>query len=261
MSISAKEPILRVNNVSKSFGGVRAVDSVSFEVNAGTVHGIIGPNGAGKTTLFNIICGALPLNNGSIFVDGVDVTGKPASARAARGVLRTFQNLNLVGDYSVIENIMTGGLFRHGHGHGHGWRSFLMAGSAMRWEEDLWERAHDVAAELDLWAFRERRVTDLPAPIQRRVEIGRALMGDPKILLLDEPVAGMSGAERMEVMALIERLLSRTTVLLVEHDMNFVMRVCEHLSVLDQGRLIADGSSSDVRSDQSVIDAYLGESV
>ncbi|MDT0200464.1 ABC transporter ATP-binding protein [Nocardioides sp. AE5] len=243
-------PLLALQSLTKGYGGVLAVDSVSFDVRAGTVHGLIGPNGAGKTTTFNMICGATVADSGSIRHNGEELTRAPGWKRASRGITRTFQNISLVPEYTVHENVFLGSL------------PSLTKGKRGRARTQRYDHAWAAVAALlddfDLSSVASRLAAEVPAPVQKRVELARALAAQPSLLLLDEPVAGMTESERSEVLMAIEKVRATATILLVEHDMKFVMSACDRLTVLDRGRLIADGLPDDVRADEEVIKAYLG---
>ncbi|GBD44610.1 Lipopolysaccharide export system ATP-binding protein LptB [bacterium HR40] len=248
--------LLEVQHLAKSFGGVRALDGVSFSLDAGRVHALIGPNGAGKTTLFNLITGMLAPTSGRIFFRGQEVTGLPPEALAALGIARTFQNLQVFLDMTVRENVLVGchlRLERRLHA------CLLRTPSLRRAEREARERADRLLRELGLDRYAEARADSLPYGALKRLEIARALAAEPVLLLLDEPAAGCNERETAEIGELL-RSVARggPTVLLVEHDMRLVMNLAEHILVLDHGRLLAEGPPERIRRDPQVIEAYLG---
>lgn len=251
------EPVLRVQSLSVHFGGVKAVDGVSFDVPEGEITAIIGPNGAGKTTVFNTVSRIQQLTAGRIWFDGKDVTGIAASEMARLGVARTFQNLRLFSTMNAIENVLVG---CHRHEKSGFWGCGLGFRSQRREERASRDKAMAALAALGIEEYALSPVTSLPYGQQRKVEIARALASEPRLLMLDEPAAGMNAGERAD---LIDRILllstSGITILLVEHDMSLVMGISNNVHVLNYGRLIASGSPQEVQSDEEVIKAYLGE--
>jgi branched-chain amino acid transport system ATP-binding protein len=250
--------LLEVRGVGKRFGGVQALDDVSATVHRGEIVGLIGPNGAGKTTLFNCISGMDSADRGRITYDDRDLAGVSAHRRARLGIARTFQNLQLFGSMTVLENCMVSfdAFARRG-----------LVGDALRlpWarfeEHRARERALAMLHFLDIEGTADHRAEDLPTGLQRRVELARALCLRPALLLLDEPAAGLDAGETVELAGFLRRARDRLEVsmLLVDHDMSLVMRVCDHITVLDFGRVIATGDAQSIRSDPAVITAYLGE--
>jgi branched-chain amino acid transport system ATP-binding protein len=249
--------LLAVEGLSRLFGGVRAVDELSFELAGGRVHAIIGPNGAGKTTLFNLITGVLPPSSGSIRLDGRDVTGLPPEALAGLGVSRTFQNLQIFANMTVRENVLVG---RHLHLD----RSFLKAllgwQSIHRGDRAAVARADALLDRVGLAAWRDAAADRLPYGALKRLEIARALATEPRLLLLDEPAAGCNATETEEINGLLRQInADGVTIVLVEHDMRLVMSLADHIVVLDHGRMLAEGTAAEIRRNPAVIEAYLGQ--
>ena len=249
-------PQLRVTALSKAFGGVMAVDQVSFDLEAGKVNSIIGPNGAGKTTLLNLLTGVYAPSAGTVALDGADVTGLAPHQLAARGMARTFQNLQVFFNMSALENVMVGRHLRERAG----WLAAMLRSRALTAGE---RESRDEAAELmrfvGLEGYLGADADAMPYGALKRLEIARALGGRPKLLLLDEPAAGLNQTETRAINALIVRLArSGVTVVLVEHNMRLVMGVSDHIVVLDYGRKLCEGSAERVRNDPKVIEAYLG---
>jgi branched-chain amino acid transport system ATP-binding protein len=245
-------PLLQLTGVTKTFGGIHALSGMVCEVPEGKIVGVIGPNGAGKTTLFNTITGAYRADAGEVKLKGVDVTQWPSYRIVREGIARTFQNIRLFGSMTVWEHL----LVAQPHSES-AWRRLL----PISWANPAaQERAEEVMAFFGLTELRDRPAKSLPYGIQRKVEMARAVTARPKLLLLDEPVAGMNHDEAEEIRALMIRLRDTgLTILLIEHDMNFVMRLCDYLYVLDFGVLIAEGKPEDVRANPVVLDAYLGK--
>lgn len=252
-----KIPDLAVEDLVVRFGGVTALDHVSFDVMPGQIHAIIGPNGAGKSTVFNTISNLVPLDEGSIYLAGVRIDGRSAHESAAAGIGRTFQNLGLFSDMTVEENLLLGTYLRGKAG----WlASALRLRSAVREAVRLRSEVREVAATVGIHHLLEQTQTSLSYGDRKRVELARALCMRPAVLLLDEPVAGMNPQESAQMTATIRGLnetLGQTT-LLVEHDMNMVMSLADRVTVLNFGRMIAEGPPGDVRRNSAVIEAYLG---
>ncbi|MEN6643279.1 MAG: ABC transporter ATP-binding protein [Armatimonadia bacterium] len=250
-------PFLRLEALSKSFGGLQAVDKVSFEVPQGVTFGVIGPNGAGKTTLFNVISGLYRASSGSVWLMDHRITALPQHRVAALGLARTFQNLQVFGSMSVLDNVLTG-CHRHGH---QGIVSALLHLPALKREEsELQAMAHEALKFVGLSALAAEPAASLPPGRQRLVEIARALASRPRLLLLDEPAAGLTTHETETLGELIGRIgETGLTTMLIEHDMSLVMEVCAQVAVLDQGRLLALDTPQGIQANHHVIAAYLGE--
>ncbi|WP_156753611.1 ABC transporter ATP-binding protein [Actinokineospora pegani] len=247
--------LLGVEGVTVRFGGVTALDGVSLDVAAGTVHGVIGPNGAGKTTLFNVVCGFVPAAEGAVMLRDKRLRRTRPHDLAGLGIARTVQGLGLFGGLTVLENVLVGA---RGHQRSSALGALLGLPGSARDERRLAERAEAVLAELDIARWRGALPGVLPHGVRKRVALARALVAEPELLMLDEPAAGLSEVEIEDLVALLRGLTDRTSVLLVEHHMDMVMRVCDHITVLDFGRVIADGPPAVVRADPAVLTAYLG---
>jgi branched-chain amino acid transport system ATP-binding protein len=255
----SKLPILRAVNLSKSFLGLQALQDFTVDVNHGEILGLIGPNGAGKTTCFNVLTGFLRPSGGTIEFDGLDITELPAAQVARLGMARTFQNIRLFGALSVLENVRAAAQL---HIHFNLAETMLNGGAYRRKEAEILDRSMGLLALMDLEQLADHPANSLAYGAQRRLEIARALGTQPKMLLLDEPAAGMNPTESDALDELILNIRQRfdLAIILVEHDMRLVMNLCDRIVVLNYGKTIASGSPEVVRSDPQVIAAYLGDS-
>lgn len=250
-------PVLVLENISQEFGGLRALDSVNIAVEEREIFGIIGPNGAGKTTLFNIITGIYVPTEGNLLFNGKKINQLSTHNIARLGIGRTFQNIRLFNKLSVLDNVLVGS---HGVSRSGLFSSMIGLPAMRREEREIKEQAAGLLALVGLSEKAWEYADNLAYGEQRRLEIARALALKPSLLLLDEPAAGMNPGEKNELMELIRKIRQdmNLTILLVEHDMNLVMNICERIAVLDYGRKIAEGSPAEVKNDERVIQSYLG---
>ncbi|GAB3771482.1 ABC transporter ATP-binding protein [Ramlibacter monticola] len=248
---------LRVKGLSRSFGGLKAVDDVDFTVAKGSVHAVIGPNGAGKTTLFNLVTGICTPSAGSITFDGVEVSGRAPFELARLGMSRTFQNLQVCMNMSAVENVMVGAHLHLAQGL---LASILHLPRLRRADADCRRRCLELMELVGLGNWLGAHASEMPYGALKRLEIARALASRPGMVLLDEPAAGLNDTETREMEALVRQISdSGVTVVLVEHDMKLVMNLSDHVLVLDHGRKLAEGTPAQVRANPEVIAAYLGE--
>lgn len=250
--------LLEVKNLSISFGGLKAVDNFHIDIEKGQLYGLIGPNGAGKTTIFNLLTGVYKPNAGSIVLDGVNITGKSTIEINQDGIARTFQNIRLFKDMSVLDNVKAGLHNQHKYSTVEG---IFRLPRYYKIEKEMDEEAMSLLKVFDLDKECDFKASNLPYGKQRKLEIARALATEPKLLLLDEPAAGMNPNETAELMETIRFVRDNfdMTVLLIEHDMKLVSGICEKLTVLNFGQVLREGATSDVLHDPEVIKAYLGE--
>ncbi len=253
-------PHLELSDLTRSFGGVVAVNAVNMLIAPGGINGLIGPNGAGKTTVFNIISGFYRPTHGRIVYQGRDITDAPPHRICQMGIARTFQNIRIFHNASALENVMVG---CHVRRKKQWWMPLMLWPGSGREEREIRARAAELIGRLGLDRYIGEKAGALPYGAQRRLEIARALATEPEFLLLDEPAAGMNPQESEELMRFIKRIRDefKLTILLIEHDMKVVMGVCERIWVLEYGRLIAEGTADEIRHNPKVIEAYLGDTI
>lgn len=250
--------ILELKNITKNFGGVTAISDTSLHINKNEIYGLIGPNGAGKTTIFNIITGNYKPSLGEVWLDGKNITNKKNHKIVSYGIARTFQNIRLFSSMSVEDNILIGLDAKAKYSY---LESMFRLPRYFSSEKKIKADAKEIMEFLGIWHFKDEKATSLSYGSQRKVEIARALATSPKLLLLDEPAAGMNPNETHELAELLFKIREKfdLTILLIEHDMKFVNHICDRVTVLDYGKIIFDGKIEDAVKDEEVIKAYLGD--
>lgn len=245
--------VLTITGMHKSFGGLQVINKVSMNVRRGSRTALIGPNGAGKTTVFNLLTGVYPIDDGTVILDGVDVSHVPSQDRVIHGMSRSFQNIRLMPHLSTIENVMLGQ-----HARARSFRDLMFPLGLLsknRWRKEAEEALHNAG----IGTYPGEVVANLPYGVQKRIEVVRAMVSQPKLLLLDEPAAGLNDVETRQLQELLEKVSeSGVTILVVEHDMHFVRNLCDHVVVLNFGEKIFEGTPDEVHQNPAVLEAYLG---
>ncbi len=249
--------LLKTKDLCKFFGGLKAVNQVNMEVEEGQIFGIIGPNGAGKTTFFNLCAGTFPATSGEIWLNGKNITGYRSYMAAREGIARTFQNIQLFQNTSVLENVAVG---FHIHISTNMLDAILGTAKQKRTEKEIYEKGAALLDRLELGQYKDTMAKNLPYGIQRKVEIARALAISPKILLLDEPAAGMNPIETQELLTFVKKLnADGLTVVVIEHDLKFIMNVCDRIMVLNYGEKLCEGTAKEIQENRQVQEAYFGK--
>jgi branched-chain amino acid transport system ATP-binding protein len=249
--------ILKINDLNKTFGGLAAVRNVCLNVNKGEIYGLIGPNGAGKTTIFNLITGIIEPTKGSINFDGEELTGLKPHKIAQKGIGRTFQNIKLFGNLTVFNNILTVAQVGSHYSLIDG---FLRNKKCRHWENELNQTTNDIIDRIGISKYSKILTSNLSYGVQRRVEIARALALKPKLLLLDEPAAGMNEDESYELSNLVKKIRDEfdVSIIVIDHHMDFIMDICNKITVLNFGKIIATGTTEEIQKNPAVVEAYLG---
>jgi branched-chain amino acid transport system ATP-binding protein len=248
--------MLSIKGVNKSFGGLKALSEVSLDVHKNTIYGLIGPNGAGKTTFFNVITGLYEPDSGEFILNGKHYEPTAVHEVAKAGIARTFQNIRLFGEMTALENVMVG---RHVRTKGSVLGSIFRTKTVRKEEADIKEKAMELLEYVGIGQYHDYVARNLAYGIQRRLEIARALATEPKLLALDEPAAGMNSTEKLELTQLLRRISNDgTTILIIEHDVKLIMSLCNEMTVLDYGKILAQGTPEQVRENPAVIEAYIG---
>lgn len=248
--------VLKIKNISKNFGGITALTDVSFTINEGEIYGLIGPNGAGKTTMFNLITNIFEPTSGEIIFREENITSLKSHKITKKGICRTYQNIRLFSKMSVLNNVMVGG---HSQSSAGVFKSVLRTKAQRQEEQELIKKAEELLDLVGLLEFKDVVAENLAYGQQRRLEIARALASNPKLLLLDEPAAGMNEKETDSLFDLIKMVQSKgITVLIIEHDMPLVMKLCDRITVLNFGKKLAEGTPEEIQNNKAVIEAYLG---